>query len=135
MIDNDEIFPDDEAKLCYQSFPADMNKETWEQHLASLVQLADAAYNGDEEALMDMSKDSLMFISATARKARDVVIWTLSDDKIPALLAALVECGPLLGAMHEQARQNIMKGKASDEAIRANGMLTRLDKALKAFQQ
>ena len=140
MIDNDEQFPSVEAKECYEGFPADMSSELWQTHLADLIGLVDLMLFNRNKLVMsgDLTSeqaDMVLFCGATARKARDVVVWTLSDDKVPTLLAALVECSPLLDAMRAQAQQNIMKGVKATENIAANGMLGRLDAALKAFQQ
>lgn len=121
-----EIFKFPEAEAAYKEFPVTLPTAEWQKLLDGMVDYLDR--QAAEEKLKWQA-------TAVARKARDVLIATLTDMKMQTLLACLMECEPLFDHLHEQARKNIQKGKNSEAAFAANGMMNRLKDAMNGLKQ
>lgn len=119
-----EQFLHDEARKHYEEFPANLSIEDWTKILGGMVtRLDELAEAGDLP----------WRATAVARKARDVLLATLTDEKLPRLMAALLDCEPLFRELKGRAQRNLMDGVDPERAIAANGMLTRLEKAIEAI--
>lgn len=121
-----EIFPDSDVEKAYREFPVDLSVEDWKNLLHSMVTVVDEAANRHKASRQ---------VTAAARKARDVLLATLTDTRLQTLLACLIECQPLFDQLRSQAQKNLMCGNTPEAALMANGMLGRLQSAIDGLRQ
>lgn len=140
---NDETFKYDAAREAIETFPDDLSADHWREYLGTLVRAIDtlAHLSSMPEGLIFVKDGHAQFLkvswieTAAMRKARDVVLYTLEDPRLPNLLAALVQMQPLFDAMRRQVQTNISKGVDPQDNFRALKWLKDLENALGAMRQ